>query len=142
MLHCLASGCFLNFAVLIFLVPDLLLHVLDFDPFLADVEPKMRVNTHVLVGYPDQSKAADEISTPVLIKQLETGDDEKKCGHIVAEAVLAGEDEEEFAPQEAGILFALADAVVSSFSADLFVGDGPGDGGNGKGQQKQPEDLQ
>ena len=89
------SGRLLGFAVLLFFVSDFLLDVLDLDAFLVDVEPKVRIDAHILVSNPNQSKAADQISSPVLVEQFVTGDDEKESCHIMAEAVLASEDEEE-----------------------------------------------
>lgn len=116
--------------------------MLDLDVFFADVEPEMRIHAHVLIGHPDQSKAADQVSAPVRVEQLVAGDDEKKSRDVMAEAVLAGEDEKELSPEQTAVLFALTDAVLARLPEDLFVSDGPGDAGDGNGQQEQPDNLQ
>jgi hypothetical protein len=60
----------------------------------------------------------------------------------MTEAVFASEDEEEFSPNQAVVIFALANAVIPEFSKNLFMSDGPGDAGNGNRKQEEPHDLQ
>lgn len=116
--------------------------MLDLDAFFANIEPQMRVHAHVLVGHPDQSKAADQISAPVRVEQLVARDDEKESCHVMAEAIFTSENEEELPDPEAAVLLAFADAVIARLAEDLFMGNGPGDAGDGNGQQEQPDDLQ
>jgi hypothetical protein len=60
----------------------------------------------------------------------------------MTEAVFASEDEEEFSPNQAVVIFALANAVIPEFSKNLFMSDGPGDAGNRNRKQEEPHDLQ
>jgi len=59
----------------------------------------------------------------------------------VAEAVLAGEEIEKFAWDEAAAVLALVFAPVAGLAEDLFVGDGPGDGGHREREDKEVGEL-
>src|SRR5947199_2049996 len=51
---------------------------------------------YVHVRNPNQGEPADQITAPVCIKEFEAGDEEKKCGDVMAKTVFAGEEVEKF----------------------------------------------
>jgi len=55
----------------------------------------------------------------------------------VAETVFASEEIEEFALEDESARFAVRDTEVMKFPDDFFVRDGPCNGCNGKGDNKQ-----
>ena len=114
----------------------------DFDAVFADIEPQVGVNAHVLVGDPDKGKEGDQVAAPVIEQQLVMREKEEKCGHVMAEAELAGKQEEKFAASGAGMALTLADAIFAGLAEDLFMRDGPGDAGDGERQGKKPYELQ
>jgi hypothetical protein len=59
--------------------------------FLFDVEAEVVVDTHVLIGDPNEGEQGDQVSTPVNVQKFEAGYDQEKCGDVVAEAIFAGE---------------------------------------------------
>lgn len=73
------------------------LHGGDFKTFGFDTEAKAAEDTHVEICYPDQGKSRNEIAAPIGKEKLIASDDEEEKGHVMAEAVFAGEDIEEFA---------------------------------------------
>jgi len=60
----------------------------------------------------------------------------------MAEAELAGEEEEKFPASGAGMAFTLAGAIFTRLAEDLFMRYGPGDAGNGQRKRKKPYELQ
>jgi hypothetical protein len=119
----------------------LLLNFLNLHAFAFDIQTEPAKQTHVLVGDPDQGEAADEISTPAGVQQFVSGDDEKNDGHVMAEAVFAGEQVKKLAPYGVAAGLALADTVVSWFSEDLFMGYRPGNTGDGDGDDEKGNNL-
>ena len=105
------------------------------------VEAKPSIQAHVLVGDPDQGKAADQVSAPVVEEKFVARNKKKKNGHVVAEAVFAGKNREQFAAQQMRAGLALSFAVCPRLAQDVFMSDGPGDASNGQGQQEQPNNL-
>jgi hypothetical protein len=69
------------------------------------------------------------------------GEDQENDRHIVAETILAGEQEEELADVKASGLFALTMAIFSRFAKDFFVSDGPCHAGGRDRQNEQPREL-
>lgn len=116
--------------------------MLYFHSLLADIEAQVSVQAHVLVRHPDQGKAADHVSAPIVKQEFVARDGKKKGGHIMAEAVLAGKDEEKFTDKEMRIVFALFGTPLARLTKDLFVCHRPGDAGNRDRQQEQPHNLQ
>jgi hypothetical protein len=107
-----------------------------------DIQAKPSVKTHVLVGDPDERKACDQVSAPILIKQLVVCEDEKKDRDIMAEAILARKNIKEFALIQPRTFLAFIEAQVSRFAKDFFVRNRPGNTGNRNGKDEQPYYLQ
>jgi hypothetical protein len=59
----------------------------------------------------------------------------------VAEAIFAGKNKKQFAAEQMRARLALPFAIFSRFTKDVFMREGPGDAGNRKGQQSQPDNL-
>jgi hypothetical protein len=118
------------------------LDVLDFNAVFADIEPQVGVNTHVLVGDPDERKKGDQVAAPIVEQQLVMGEDEEKRRYVMAETELAGKEEEKFAARGAGMALTLAYAIFARLTEDLFMSDGPGDAGNGEREREKPYELQ
>ena len=73
------------------------LFFLDLDALSFHFEANSRKQAHIDVRHPYQSKACNQIPSPVWIKKLKTGNDQKYGCDVVAEAVLAREEIEELA---------------------------------------------
>ncbi len=80
-----SSSC-LAFSGRVFFLLGVDLHLLVFN-----IQPEMVVDAHVLVGHPDQGKKSDQVSSPVVVEQPESCEDQEGCGDVVAEAVFASE---------------------------------------------------
>src|ERR1700722_13298407 len=63
----------------------------NLDLLVLDVQTKMVINTHVLVGYPNQSEEGDQVSSPIIVEQFEAGDDQEYRCDVMAEAVFTCE---------------------------------------------------
>lgn len=63
---------------------------LDFHLLMLDIQAKVVVNAHVLIGNPHQSEKGNEIAAPIGVEQFEAGDNKKSRRNIVAETVFAG----------------------------------------------------
>src|SRR6185312_15687971 len=112
------------------------------NPLLVNVQAQVSVKAHVLIGHPHQGEAANQVSPPVVKQKFVAGDDEKDNYHIVAEAVLAGEDKETLTKDKVRIVLTLRDAVFARLAEYFLVGDRPCHAGNRDCQQKKPDDLQ
>jgi hypothetical protein len=108
---------------------------------VLDVEAKAVEEAHVDVGDPDKGEPGDEIAAPALIEHLKARDEEKERGDVVAEAVLAGEEVEEFTWDEAAAILALVFAPVAWLAKDLFVGDSPSDTRYGECEDEEIGEL-
>ena len=108
---------------------------------MLDVEAQAVEEAHVDVGDPDEGEPGDEIAAPAFVEHLEPCDDEQECGDIVAEAVLAGEEIEKFAWDEAAAVLALVFAPVARLAEDLFMGDGPCDASYGECEDEEVGEL-
>ena len=63
----------------------------DLDLLVLDVQTKMVIDTHVLVGYPNESEEGDQVSSPIVVEQFEAGDDQEYRCDVMAEAVFTCE---------------------------------------------------
>jgi len=93
---------------------------------MLDVKAQTAEQAHVHIGNPDQSKSADQISTPILIEQLIAGDYQKEDSYVVTEAVFAREEIEELTLDYAAARFAAVHAPVARLTEDLFMSNRPG----------------
>ena len=109
--------------------------------FVLDVEAQAIEEAHVDVGNPDEGEPGDEIAAPALVEHLEARDEEEEGSDVVAEAVLAGEEVEEFARDKAAAVLALVFAPVARLAEDLFVGYSPGDACDRKGEDEKIGEL-
>jgi len=108
---------------------------------MLDVEAQPVEETHIDVGDPDKGEPGDEIAAPADVEHLELGDDEEERRDVVAEAVLAGEEIEEFPDKDRAAAFAFPLAPVAGLAEELFVGDGPGGAGDGDSQKQEISEL-
>src|SRR5262245_57214959 len=113
----------------------------DADPFVPNVEPEPAEQAHVYIRDPDQRKARDHVATPIVVQHGEAGDKEYGDGDVMAEAVLAGEEKEEFSLPEPAALLALPHAPFPRLPEHLFMGHRPGDGRDRNGEQEQVDEL-
>jgi len=118
-----------------------LLNLFDLDPLPPYIKTKPSVEAHVLVGDPDQGKAANQVSAPVIEKKFIARDEEKEDGYVVAEAVFASKYKEQLPAEQMRARLALSFAEFPRFTKDFFMRQRPRNAGNGKGQQSQPDDL-
>lgn len=102
----------------------------------------MGVDTHVLVGDPDQCEKGDEIAAPVVEQQFVMRKEEEKCRHIMAEAEFTSEEEEKLSARGARMGLTLANAIFARLTEDFFMRHGPGDAGNRERKRKKPYELQ
>ncbi len=103
----------------------------DLNLLVFDIEAEVIVDAHVLIRDPDQREEGNQVSSPPGIKKFEACDDQEQSGHVVAEAIFAGEQVKEFAPRQGGRLFRLLLAIIARLSKNFFVSYGPGDTSNG-----------
>ena len=127
------SGCF---ALL-----DVLFPGFDFDLLTFDVETQAVVDAHVLIRDPHQGEEREQISTPILVEQFVVSNYQKDDYHVVAEAILTGEEIEKFAFEDVALV-TLTLAELARLAKDFFVGDGPGDRRDWYSKHKQPNELQ
>ena len=129
-------------SLLFFHLLHFLFHVFDLDAVFTDIEAQVRINAHVLVGDPDEREEGDQVAAPIVEQQLVMREKEKKRGYVVAEAELAGKEEEKLAARRIGMDLTLADAIFARLTENLFMRDSPGDAGNGERKRKKPHELQ
>jgi hypothetical protein len=113
----------------------------DGQVFGLDFETQAIVSAHVHVGHPDQGKLGDHIAPPPKIEHLEMRQDEEQCGHIVAEAIFAGEQVEEFTLIKMFATLASILAELSWLFEYLFVRDRPCNAGDGETNQEEEAEL-
>src|SRR4051812_24527300 len=111
------------------------------DLLALDVEAEAVVDAHVLVGDPDECEAPDEVAAPVLVEQPVARDEEEEDRHVVAEAVLAGKEVEEFSLVPAPALPTPAHTELPRLAEDLLVRHGPGDARDGDREHEEHGDL-
>jgi hypothetical protein len=81
------------------------------------------------------------MSTPVGKEQLLSSKNEESRSHVMAEAILTGKEIEEFPCVDTPACLAFTQTVISKFPHHFFVCNRPGNGSNGKGDQKQIGNL-
>ena len=113
----------------------------NFEALFPQVESKPAEDGHVYVRHPNQREPSNQIATPIRKQKFVSRDDQEDGGDVVAETVFASEKVKEFALEDEPARFAVRDAEVMEFSNDFFMRDGPGNGCNGKGNDKQRENL-
>src|SRR5579884_897583 len=119
----------------------LIFNCIDLHPLLLHAQLDLAKCANVEVRHEYQREKRNQVSPPVVIQELVARDQEKEDGHVVAEAVFAGEEVKELATNQAGMALALPNAVLARLAEDLFVGHRPGDARYGDGQQDQPDHL-
>jgi hypothetical protein len=119
-----------------------LFYVLDFDAVFTDIEPQVGVDAHVLVGNPDECEKGDQVAAPIIEQQLVMREKEEERGYVMAEAEFASEEEEKLAAYRVGMDLTLTDAIFARLAEDFFMGDGPGDAGDGEREREEPYELQ
>src|SRR2546421_2136700 len=107
---------------------------LRLDPFALDVEAQPAVEAHVLVRHPYEREAADEVAAPVFVEQFVARDEEEEYRYVVAEAVFAGEQVEEFSLVPARARLALPDAELARLAKGLLVRHSPRETRYGDGE--------
>lgn len=120
---------------------DMFLLGSDFEMLMTNVEAQTVVNAHVLIGDPNEREQRNEISTPSAVEHLKTCHHKKECGDIMAQAILASDDEEQFATNEAACGLRLTLAVLPRLAEYLFVRDSPRDASDWYREDKQPRKL-
>jgi hypothetical protein len=119
-----------------------LFDVLDFNAVFSDIEAQVGVNTHVLIGDPDEREKRNQVAAPVVEQQLVMREHEEKRRHVMAEAEFAGKQKKELAARGVGMALTLANAIFARLAEDLFMRDGPRDAGDGESERKKPYELQ
>ena len=100
----------------------LTLDFLHFEASHREIDPEVRVDGHVKVCNPHQREEADEVAAPVLEEKFEAGKSEESRGHIVTEAVFAGEKVEELALNDVAAFLAATRAVTRAALEKLLRG--------------------
>ncbi len=113
----------------------------DLDALAFNVEAQPVEDRHVLIGHPDQGKEPEQVSAPIREDQLVACDDEKKRRDPVAEAVLAGEQVEEFADEHMPSLLTAARAKFARLTEDFLMRDSPANARDRERNQQQLNDL-
>lgn len=114
------------FRLVLFLFYFLLVRF-DFHLFVFYVESETVVDTHVLIGDPNYCKERDDITPPIREKKFVPCNRENAQGDVVAEAILAGEQIEEFSAKEAFCSRAFLFAILSRLEEGFFVSYSPRD---------------
>lgn len=93
---------------------------------MFDIEPQPVEETHVDVGHPYQREPGNQVSAPPFEQHPEAKDPKGQRRDIVREAILAGEQVEEFSLGNSVRLLAFALAELARFAKNLFMRDRPG----------------
>src|SRR4029453_4731074 len=113
----------------------------DADALMTNVEAEPAEQAHVHIRHPDQRKAGDHVTAPIVIQHGEPRDEEPRDCDVVAKAVLAGEQEEKLALPETATTGAPGQAPFPWFPEYLFVSHRPGDARDRYCEEKQVDDL-
>src|SRR5262249_43986953 len=101
-------------------------HAFDLNTFALDVEAQSAKCAHIDIRDPNHREAGEDISPPVIEQKLVPGKPKNEDGHVMAEAVLTGEQIEELSLKESATALAFAHAKLPRLAKDLLVSDGPG----------------
>jgi hypothetical protein len=93
----------------------------DFQPIFSNLQAQPAKKAHIDVGQPYQRETRNEIPSPVIEQQGVTGDEHEEDGDVMTQAILAREQVEEFAREEAPARFAFGSAPVARRSKHFFV---------------------
>src|SRR5688572_3189025 len=99
----------------------------DFQPLAPDPEPQPSVKADQMVRDPDERQPGDEVAAPVVIEQTEARQEQHAGRHVMAEAVLTGEEIKELSGWKLRSRFAPVNTVVLKLAKQLFVSHRPGD---------------
>jgi hypothetical protein len=99
----------------------------DSDILVFDIEPQAIERAHIDVRNPYQGKLSDDITPPSETEHFKLRQEQEKGRYIVAEAILASEEIEEFAQVEWCTVLTFVFAEVSGLSKDFLMSDSPGD---------------
>jgi hypothetical protein len=113
----------------------------DDEILVLDLEPQAIEDAHVDIRNPYQGKFGNHIAAPSEAQHFEVCQQQKQCRHIVAEAILASKQIEEFTQVERRTVFTLVFAEVSRLSKDLLMGDSPGYTCGRKAEKEQESEL-
>lgn len=114
---------------------------IDLGAFFPDVEPDPAKQPHIDIRYKNQGETGDYISAPI-VKQKPIARHDENCNrYIVTEAVLACKHIKEFPLISVTAHPAFFEAEVVAFPKEFLVCDGPRDAGNGKGEDKQLQQV-
>src|SRR5205807_3556386 len=94
----------------------------DLDALTLDVQPNVGIEVHVDVRDPDERKPGDKVASPVGEQQLIARQYEKKYDYVVAEAVFASKQVEEFAFIKPVAHLAVLLAPIARLAKDIFMG--------------------
>jgi hypothetical protein len=122
-------------------VGSAVLKALGGSPIVMDVHAEAKVEVHVNVRHPDESGEPDHVTPPVVEEQLEPGPNLDAECHPMGEAVLAGEEIEEFATEQKAAGSAALGTVLSDFPEHLLVRHRPSSPGNRNGQDEESHNL-
>ena len=109
--------------------------------FLFYVEAQPSKKAHVRVRHVHEREQSQQVAAPVCEQQLVARKPDEERGHIMREAVFAGEKVEELAADQRGRILAAIGAVFARLTEDLFVRDRPGNAGDGDRQSEQHHNL-
>lgn len=113
----------------------------DLGALTFDAESQSSVNTHVLIGYPDNRQPSQHRATPVAQQQVKIGQEHCTQRYIVTETVFARAEVEELARVPVGRGDAAFGKVVARLAEQFFMRDGPCHARDGYGERKQPHEL-
>ena len=113
----------------------------DRDVLMFDLEPQPVEAAHVDVGDPDESEPRNDVPTPTDIDELKLQEEQGEGCDVMREAVLAGEEVEEFSLRQGSRVFAATFAGFPRLAEDLFMGNGPRSAGNRQREQQEKAKL-
>ena len=120
---------------------QILLFLFRYDSLLLDVDSDKGMDAHVEICNPNDWKACNQITYPVVEQQFVLGDEQNKNSNVMAEAILACKKIKEFSLRDRLTCLRFLHAILPWFAKDLFVSDSPCDTRNRNRQDKEPDYL-
>lgn len=108
---------------------------------VLDLKPQAIEDAHVDIRNPYQGKLGNYITAPSQAQHFKLCQEQKQRRHIVAEAILACKQIEEFTEVERRTVFAFVFAEVPRLSKDLLMSDSPGYTRSRKAEKQQKSEL-
>jgi hypothetical protein len=102
----------------------------NLDAILLQLQADTGIDIHVDISHPDQGKAADKVTAPVLIKKFKARNEQEEDGDVVAEAIFAGEQIKELAFEKLVTVLTAIRTVFARLPKDFFMCDRPCNGGD------------